>query len=112
MTPAALPSEPTAETAREARSPDPAFDYGFVVQITPSGFRPAVLVAACCSPIVWINLTDKPNSVAFDVESGGSGPIAPGASWTFTPPNAESLAYHSTTYPSMTGAVQVNQTSD
>jgi hypothetical protein len=112
VTPASIPSEPTAQTSREARSPDPAFDYGFVVQITPTGFHPAVLVAACCTPIVWVNLTDKPNSVVFDVEAQRSGPIPPGASWTFTPPNAESIAYHSATYSSMTGAVQVNQTTD
>ena len=112
VTPASIPSEPTAATAREAQSPDPAFDYGFVVQITPEGFRPQVLVAACCAPIVWINLTDRPNTVAFDVESGRSGPIAPGQSWAFTPPNAESISYHSLTFPSMHGALQVNQTSD
>jgi hypothetical protein len=109
---AALPSEPTAQTSREARSPDPAFDYGFVVQITPSGFHPAILVAACCTAIIWINLTNRPNSVVFDVEAGNSGLIPSGASWSFTPPNAESIAYHSGVYTSMTAAVQVNQTTD
>ncbi len=112
VTPAAIPSEPTTATSREAHSPDPAFDYGFVVQITPGGFHPHILVASCCSPIVWINATDKPNSVVFDVEPGGSGSIPPGGSWVFTPPNAESLSYHSGTYATMTGAVQVNQISE
>lgn len=112
VTPASIPSEPSAATTREAHSPDPAFDYGFVVQITPTGFHPQTLVAACCMPIVWMNLTNRPNSVIFDVEPGGSGAIPAGGSWTFTPPNAEALAYHSGIYPSMTGAVQVNQTND
>lgn len=108
----AIPSEPTAATQREATSPDPAFDYGFVVQITPSGFHPQVLVAACCRPILWMNLTNGTNSVVFDVDGVRSGPIPSGGSWLFTPANAESIAYHSGTYRSMSGAVQVNQTSD
>lgn len=112
ITPAAIPSEPTTATSREAHSPDPAFDYGFVVQITPDGFHPHILVASCCAPIVWINATNQPNSVVFDVEPGGSGSIPPGGSWAFTPPNVESLSYHSGIYPTMTGAVQVNQISE
>jgi hypothetical protein len=109
VTPAALPSEPDALTAREATKPDANFDSGFVVQITPSGFHPAWLVATCCTPVVWLNLTNATNSIVFDALGVHSGPIAPGGAFTFSPHNVESIAYHSATYPAMKGIVQVNQ---
>jgi hypothetical protein len=112
VSPAATPSEPPGEPTREAQSPDPAFDYGFVIDITPEGFHPNVLVSGCCEAVTWINLTDKPNTILFTVELTKSPAIPPGGSWTWTPPNGESVAYQSVTYPSMTGALQVNQTSD
>lgn len=112
VAPAAIPPEPDCETRREAVDPDPAFDYGFVVQITPTGFHPQQLVAACCAPIVWINLTNRPLSVVFDVEQGNSGLIPPGGQWRWTPPNTEAVAYHCGTLPAMSGGVQVNQTSE
>jgi hypothetical protein len=112
VTPAAIPPEPPGEPTREASSPDPSFDYGFVIDITPGGFHPNWLIAGCCRPITWINLTSKPNTVVFTVELTHSPPIPPGGSWTFTPLHAESITYQSETFPSMTGAVQVNQTSD
>ncbi len=111
MTPAAIPSEPPGVYSREALSPDPAFEFGYVVQITTAGFHPNWLVAPCCHPITFINLTSKSNSVA-GLELPESPPIQPGASWTWTPPNAESVAYASKTFPSMTGVIQVNQTTE
>ncbi len=101
---------PPSEVAREAANPDPNFDYGFVVQITPQGFRPAWLVAACCQPITWKNMSGTTASVVFDVQNVSSGPIPPGGTWVFTPPNAESLLYHAGNDASTTGNVQVNQT--
>ena len=112
VTPAAVPTEPAGEPTREAQSPDPAFDYGFVIDITPAGFHPNVLVAACCQALTWINLTDKPNKILFTVELTQSPLIPPGGSWTWIPPNVEAVAYQSVPYPSMTGAIQVNQTVD
>lgn len=101
---------PTPSFAREANHPDPNFDMGYTVQITAQGFHPAVLIAPCCGPITWRNLTGSTTSVVFDVEGIDSGPIPPGGAYVFTPPNAESLAYHAGTDASMTAAVQVNQT--
>lgn len=103
---------PTSQVAREAVNPDPHFDYGFVVQITPQGYHPQWLVANCCAPITWRNLTGKTTSVVFDVQGINSGPIPPGGSWVFTPRNVESLVYHSGFDPSVSGNVQVNQTVD
>lgn len=95
---------------REAASPDPNFDYGFVVQITPAGFHPAWLLSGCCLPVTWRNLTDHAVSVVFDHKPISSGLIPPGGTFVFTPQHIESIAYHSGTDPAMTGVVQVNQT--
>lgn len=112
VTAAAVPTEPSGEPTHEAAKPDPAFDYGFVIDITPAGFHPNILVSACCNAVTWINLTDKPNRVLFTVELTESPVIPSGGSWTWIPPNGEAVAYQSVPYPTMTGAIQVNQTSD
>lgn len=104
-----FPAEPAGYPAREASNPDPSFDTGYVVQITPSGFHPTWLISPCCSAIVWLNLTNAPNSIVFDALGIQSGAIPSGGSFTFTPHNVESIAYHSIIYASMTGVVQVNQ---
>jgi hypothetical protein len=99
-----------ATAPREAASPDPNFDYGFVVQITPKGFHPQWLVSGCCKPVTWRNLTGDTVSVVFDHQLVDSGPIAPGGTFVFTPHNVQSIAYHAGTNPSMIGVLQVNQT--
>jgi hypothetical protein len=98
------------DAPREAVNPDPNFDYGYVVQITPAGFHPQWLVSGCCKAVTWKNLTDSPTSVVFDHQLVDSGPIAPGGSFVFTPHNVQSIAYHSGTNSSMVGVLQVNQT--
>jgi hypothetical protein len=116
--PVAARSAPTAVASpdgpraapREAVSPDPNFDYGFVVQITPGGFHPQWLVSACCLPVTWKNLTDSTASVVFDHQLVNSGPIPPGGTFVFTPHNVQSIAYHSANDTSTIGVLQVNQT--
>lgn len=98
-----------ADAPGEAASPDPNYDYGFVVQITPNGFHPHWLVSGCCRAVTWKNLTSKPESVAFDHQQVDSGPIAPGGAFTWTPAHPESITYHSGLDPSLTGALQVQQ---
>lgn len=102
----------TPSTVREAAQPDPYFDYGFVVQLTTYGFHPHVLVTPCCSAITWKNTTDTTAEVRFDALQVDSGPIPPGGTFVYTPHNIESIAYHLVSDPSLTGAVQVNQTSE
>ena len=103
--------DPAARAAeREARSPDPSFDFGFTIQITRDGFHPAWLVASCCQAITWKNLTQEPVSVAFDHQAVKSGPIPPGGTFVFTPQHVESITYHAEGQPAMKGALQVNQT--
>jgi hypothetical protein len=98
------------DAPREAVSPDPNFDYGFVVQITDRGFHPQWLVSACCKAVTWKNLTGSPASVVFDHQLVNSGPIPPGGTFVFTPHNVQSIAYHSAGDPAMIGVLQVNQT--
>lgn len=107
--PSGAPEEGRA-APREAVSPDPNFDYGFVVQITDKGFHPQWLVSACCKAVTWKNLTGGPASVVFDHQLVNSGPIPPGGTFVFTPHNVQSIAYHSAGDPSMIGVLQVNQT--
>ena len=109
-TPQRPAQSPLASVEREAVSPDPYFDYGFTVQITAQSFRPQTLVAPCCQPITWRNLTTTTVTILFDALQVSSGPIAPGGTFVFTPKNVESIAYHSVDHPSINGLVQVNQT--
>ena len=83
-----------APAPSEAVHPDPNYDYGYVIQITPSGIHPHVLLSGCCLPVKWENLTSTTVSVVFTYVGGDSGPIPPGGTWTFTPPATESIAYH------------------
>ncbi|MBO0836879.1 MAG: hypothetical protein J2P28_15420 [Actinobacteria bacterium] len=109
--PAPTPSNAiSGALARESAKPDPNFDMGFSVQITDQGFHPYVLVAPCCKPITWTNLTQSPVSVVFT--GVDSGPIPPGGKYTFKPPNVESIAYHEGQNPAVEGRIQVNQTQD
>jgi hypothetical protein len=99
-----------ANAAREAASPDPNWDYGQTVSIKAQGFLPADLVSICCQPVVFKNLTEAPVTVVFDHQLVNSGPIAPGSSFTWTPPNVESVVFHAVEHPEWThGKVQVNQ---
>ncbi len=103
-------ADPVAMAAKEALHPDPYFDFGLTVQITPQGFHPAVLIAECCKTITWKNLLDTAVTVTFDHQRVSSGQIPPGGTWTFTPPNMQALTYHADGRPDFHGAIQVNQT--
>jgi hypothetical protein len=106
---AAPSSTPLSAIQREAISPDPNIDIGLLVQITAHSFRPQTLIAPCCQPITWRNLSSMAIAVYFDALQVNSGPIPPGGTWVFTPHNVEAIAYHSLNDPSITGSVQVNQ---
>lgn len=100
-----------ANDAREAARPDPFWDYGQTVQITDEGFKPADLVSVCCKPVFFKNLTSAPVTIAFDHQLVNSGAIQPAASFSWTPPNMESVVYHALEHPDWArGKIQVNQT--
>ena len=80
--------------AREAVSPFPTFDQGQTVHLTASGVRPLSLVTFCCLALSFKNETQSPIFVVFDIYKTNSGPIAPGASWQWTPHNPYSFTFH------------------
>jgi hypothetical protein len=104
--------KPLSGPSREAISPDPNFDFGYTVHITSKGFLPHWLVATCCQSITWQNLSGVTTSVVFDHLGVVSGPIPPGGTFSFTPKNVESIAYHSGTDTTAHAVVQVNQSTE
>jgi hypothetical protein len=60
-------------------------------------------------PIVWHNASTKTQSVHLDNFGTkiDSGPIKPGATWSFNPKAEISIVYHSTYDPSFRGQLQV-----
>jgi len=106
----AAPTTPsTAGTPTASRSPDPNFDSGQTVFITAYGFRPKWLVSIWKLPVVWVNQTNKAQTVIFDHQLVRSGPIPPGGTFRWTSPNVESVTYHSGTMAGVHGAIQVSQ---
>lgn len=92
---------------RESATAAPSFDTGHTVHITAAGIQPQALASLCCDPVVFKNETGASVSVVFNVSKINSGPIAPGASWKWAPPNPESVIYHLGTDPKQSGQIQV-----
>lgn len=92
---------------RESVTAAPAFDVGHTVHITAKGIEPQALASMCCNPVAFKNETGARVAVIFNVSKVTSGPIAPGASWAWTPPHAESVIYHLVSDPKRTGQIQV-----
>jgi hypothetical protein len=89
------PDLQTSHSAKEAVSPDPTFDNGFTIQITDTAFHPQTLVSACCDSVLFKNTGSHPVDIVLLASRIDSGPIAPGATWVFTPKNVQSIAYES-----------------
>lgn len=108
---AALPPVPVASAPdpniRESVSAAPSFDVGHTVHITAAGIQPQALASLCCDPILFKNETQAPVSIVFNVSKTSSGLLAPGATWTWPPPNPESVIFHLGTDPKQTGQIQV-----
>jgi hypothetical protein len=106
--PASGGSAPASTAASTAASTvDPNFDFGQTVLITSKGFLPRWLVSLVGKTITWHNDSNVVQSVVFDHEEVRSGPIAPGATYTYDPHSALSLTYHSGRNPHLRGSVQV-----
>lgn len=102
--PVASASDPSI---RESATANPSFDQGHTVHITKAGIQPQALVSACCDPIVFKNETAGAFTVIFDISKKSSGPIAPGGTWQWTPPNPESVIYHLVENPKESGQIQI-----
>jgi hypothetical protein len=107
VSPPAPVRSPADLNAREAASAAPDFDTGHTVHITPAGIQPKQLVTFCCDPVVFKNETSAPVSVMFDISRAASGSIAPGGTWSWTPPHAESVLYHLVTGSRLAGQIQI-----
>ena len=74
----------------------PAVNPGQNIIIKDGRVFPQTLEASISAPIVWYNLTAKPQRIVFDnykYNSVDSGTIPPGATFTWTPPAANPLLY-------------------
>lgn len=82
-----LGSVVTVPTESGVRPISPSVDLGTQVIITPSGFEPRILISNYDLPITWTNLTTAVQMISFLGPTQSviaSGPIQPGAKWTYT----------------------------
>jgi plastocyanin len=88
------------------------FTIGKQIQIGAAGFEPQVLVTGMGLSVTWTNGSSTTQSVHFDNWESpvDSGPIAPGASWSFKAVHTGSVLYHSTFDPCFKGQVQIQLT--
>jgi plastocyanin len=108
-------SEPTSEPASSSvpavpsASPsiDAATGVGDTVVITDDGFAPEWLLAYPGKPITFRNESASTWSVVFDHQNVRSGPIAPGATFTWTSETPISITYHAGNAPKVRGKIQV-----
>jgi plastocyanin len=116
--PAAQASTPAATTTPDAPAkaakPKPAAKQkpkpaGLSVAIEGFAFAPATIEAKVGQKITWANDDAAPHTVT--AKSGGdldSGSLAQGASFSFTPEQAGTIAYFCTIHPSMVGTIEVS----
>jgi hypothetical protein len=102
-------SPPSASHPRESvtAGPDPSFDLGQDIVVSPSGVAPAWLVARVGTPIVFRNETSGIVTVTFADVDASSGPIAAGGIWSYEYPSIISLTYRVTGAVDATGSIQV-----
>ena len=106
QSPVPLQSAPDP-SIREAAKAAPSFDVGHTVHITDAGIQPLALASTCCSAVVFKNETGSPVAVMFNISKVTSGAIAPGGTWSWVPPNPESVIYHLVSNPKSMAQIQV-----
>jgi hypothetical protein len=92
---------------RESATANPSFDVGHTVHLTTAGIQPQALVSQCCSAVIFKNESNTPIAIVFNVSKINSGPIAPGATWQWIPPNPESVIYHVADDVNQKGSIQI-----
>ena len=108
-------SEPPVETTTTTRpvtttaAKPPAQGYPIKIQSdqAPTHFEPRVAQVRVGTPVTFTNTDSVPRSVEFDDGSFASGPIAPGASVTFTANRAGDFNYSDGTRPYAVGTLRV-----
>jgi hypothetical protein len=88
------PSDPTTTVPQDLGRPvQPNFGAGTNIIITAAGCTPQTLEANVTSPVVWTNLSGKPQRVVFQSFAVDSGTIPPGGTFTWTTNDALALSY-------------------
>ena len=102
--------KPTSTTkAPTTTAPPEVKGYPIKIQADQAGtqFEPRVAQVFAGTPITWTNTDSVARSVEFADQSFTSGPIAPGASVTFTPKRAGEFNYSDGTRPYAVGTLKV-----
>jgi plastocyanin len=77
------------------------------VGIQFAAFGPSVVDALPGDTIAWDNVSPRAHTVYADDGAFGSGELAPGDRFSFTPEGVGAFAYHCTIHPQMTGEIDV-----
>jgi len=85
-----IPTEIHGQLPAEAPG---ATQAGQQILITPSGIHPSLLLATQGIPVVWTNLTRRPQRVIFTNAQGESGLIPPGGTFSIPTPRSESYTF-------------------
>jgi hypothetical protein len=88
------PAVPTTTLPTNLGNPNPALAAGQNVLINSSGCQPQTLEANVSSPVVWTNLSGKPQRVIFVNFPVDSGTIPPGGTFTWSTKDAVTMGYH------------------
>lgn len=78
------------------------------VTIEASAFQPAVVTARPGDRVTWVNKDFFPHTTTAN-GTFDSGPLQPGASWTFTVAAVGTTDYICLLHPSMTGTLRVEE---
>ena len=70
-----------------------ASQAGQQILITPSGIHPSLLLATQGIPVVWTNLTDRPQRVIFTNSPGQSEIIPPAGTFSIPTPRSQSYTF-------------------
>jgi hypothetical protein len=88
------PSDPSTTLPNERGRPiPPQFGAGQNILITSKGFEPQTLEANVSAPVVWTNLSGRPQRIIFVNFPVDSGTIPPGGTFTWSTNDAVALTY-------------------
>jgi hypothetical protein len=92
------PADPTTTVPNErGRAIPPDFGAGQDIIIGKTGFQPETLEANVSAPVVWTNLSGRPQRIIFVNFAVDSGTIPPGGTFTWSTTNAVDISYLSGT---------------
>ncbi|HUZ43143.1 MAG TPA: hypothetical protein VMU63_01970 [Acidimicrobiales bacterium] len=108
--PSATPTSPPPTSPRTTAPPAPV--YTITIESDSSGqppFNPPDVAVYQGTPVKWVNSDSKAHSVVASDGAFNSGPIAPGASWTWVASSVGKHSYADGTRPYAVGTLEVAQ---